>query len=87
MSIKNTIFYRRNTAISVDFSAEEISSDGALILLEKIERKHQLLSYFSRFISDNRHPLLITHSIEKLLKQCVFMLMQGYEDTNDVHHL
>ena len=87
MSTKNTIFYRRNTAISVDFSAEEISSDGAVVLLEKIERKHQLISYFSNFIPDKRHPLLITHSIEKLLKQRVFMLMQGYQDTNDVHHL
>jgi len=87
MSTKNTVFYRRNREILVDFSAEEISSDGAVVLLEKIERKHKLLSYFSNFIPDNRHPLLITYSIEKLLKQRVFMLMQGYEDTNDVHHL
>ena len=38
MSDKSTIFYRGNTAVSVDFSAEEISSDGAIVLLEKIER-------------------------------------------------
>jgi hypothetical protein len=29
MSSKNTVFYRVKTAISIDFSAEEISSDGA----------------------------------------------------------
>ena len=87
MSTKDTVFYRGNTAVSVDFSAEEISSDGAIVLLEKIERKHKLLSYFSNLIPDNRHPLLITHSIEKLLKQRVYMLMQGYQDANDVFHL
>lgn len=87
MRTKDTLFYRGNTAISVDFTAEEISSDGALILLEKIERQHKLLHYFSHYIPDQRHPLLITHSIEKLLKQRVYMLMQGYEDANDVTHL
>ncbi len=40
MSHKNKVFYRGNREISVDFSAEEISSDGAIVLLEKIEREH-----------------------------------------------
>lgn len=87
MRNKNTVFYRGRTEISVDFSAEEISSDGSVVLLEKLEREHKLISYFSNFIPDNRHPLRTVHSIEKLLKQRVFTLMQGYEDTNDVRHL
>ena len=87
MSDKSTIFYRGNTAVSVDFSAEEISSDGAIVLLEKIEREHKLLRYYSSYIPDHRHPLLITHTIEKLLKQRVYRLMQGYQDANDVFHL
>jgi len=87
MRNKNTIFYRGNTEVLVDFSAEGISSDGAIILLEKIEREHKVIKYFSGFLPDTRHPLLITHSIEKLLKQRVFMLMQGYQDANDVFHL
>jgi len=71
----------------VDFTADEISSDGAVVLLEKIERKHKLLRYFSEFIPDYRHPLRTVHSVEKLLKQRVYMMMQGYEDCNDVFHL
>jgi hypothetical protein len=43
LSNKDTLFYRRNKAVSVDFSASEISSDGSLILLEKIERNHKLI--------------------------------------------
>jgi len=87
MSSKDTIFYRNNAAVKVDFSAEAISSDGAVILLEKLERKHQLLSYFSRFIPDTRKPVSTVHNNYKLLKQRVMMLMQGYEDANDVSHL
>lgn len=87
MRTKNTAFYRGKTEVSVDFSAEEISSDGSIVLLEKLERQHKLISYFSSFIPDNRNPLRTVHSVEKLLKQRVFTLMQGYEDTNDVGHL
>lgn len=87
MRNKNTVFYRGNTEVSVDFSAEEISSDGALILLEKLEKKHKLIDFFARQIPDRRDPIRTLHSVDKLLKQRVFMLMQGYEDTNDVNHL
>lgn len=87
MSHKNTVFYRGNTSISMDFSAEEVSSDGAILLLEKLERKHGILQYFSQAIPDLRDPFRIVHPIGKLLKQRVFTLMQGYQDTNDVQYL
>lgn len=87
MSIKSTAFYRGNTQVQVDFSANEISTDGSVVLLEKLERKHKLLNHFSQLIPDYRDPLRTTHSMGKLLKQRVFTLMQGYEDTNDVSHL
>ncbi len=87
MSTKDTLFYRGNQAISVDFSATEISSDGSLILLEKLERTHNLLKYFSKLLPDLRNPKYITYSREHQLKQRVFMLMLGYQDANDVTHL
>jgi hypothetical protein len=71
----------------MDFSADEISSDGSVLLLEKLERKHRILHYFGQLIPDHRDPFRITHSIEKLLKQRVYSLMQGYEDANDVQYL
>ena len=37
MRKKTTVFYRGNTEISVEFSAEEVSSDGAVVLLDKLE--------------------------------------------------
>lgn len=87
MSTKNTLFYRGNQSVSVDFSATEISSDGSLILLEKLERDHKLLAHFAKLLPDNRNPKYITYSREQQLKQRVFMLMLGYEDANDVTHL
>lgn len=87
MSNKNTVFYRGKTEVSVDFSAEEISSDGSVVLLEKLERKHMLIRHFSKFIPDTRDPLRTVHTREKQLKQRIFTLMQGYEDTNDVKYL
>ena len=87
MANKTTAFYCKNQAVLYDFSGELISSDGSLLLLEKQERKHKLLQYYANLIPDHRDPLRIVHSKEKLLKQRVFMLMQGYEDCNDVFHL
>lgn len=87
MSHKDTVFYRGKTAISIDFSAEAISSDGAVLLLEKLERKHNIIGSFSAHIPDLRHNCFITHSMKKLIKQRVFMLMLGYEDANDVNYL
>ena len=87
MSTKNTLFYKQNQAYILDFSAEEISSDTPIFLGEKIERKHHLIRHISSFIDDARDKSKITHSYEDLLKQRVFLMMQGYEDANDVEHL
>lgn len=87
MSHKDTLFYRNRQAISIDFSADEISSDGSLVLLEKLEREHGLIRYFSDSIPDSRNPKLITYTRESQLKQRIYMLMLGYEDINDVTHL
>lgn len=87
MSTKDTIFYRANKAVSVDFSASEISTDGSLILLEKLEREHKLINKFGKHLPDLRNPRFITYSREVQLKQRVFMMMLGYQDANDVSHL
>jgi hypothetical protein len=83
----NTIFYRKNQAFKFDFSAEEISSDGGILLCEKVERKHKLLHSFSKFLPDYRNPIFITYPREQQLKQRVYLMMQGYEDCNDEEKL
>jgi len=85
--MKDTAFYRGNQEILIDFSASEISTDGSLVLLEKIEREHKLIKKFSSYIPDKRDKNLIDYSVYDQLKQRVFMLMLGYEDANDVTQL
>jgi len=87
MSDKYTVFYKKNKAVSVDFNAKEISSEGGLFLIDKFERKHKLISHFSKFIKDERHQSYTKHSIDNLLKQRILLLMQGYEDANDIDML
>jgi len=87
MSTKNTLFYRNKKEVSIDFSAEKISSDGSIVLLEKIERKHKFIESFSKILPDSRCPHLVDHSTYKLLKQRIFLMIQGYEDANDVIQL
>jgi hypothetical protein len=87
MRKKITAFYRGNTEVSVDFSAEQVSSDGAVVLLEKLERTHKVIRRMASYIPDRRDPDKVVHSVEKLLRQRVFTLMQGYEDCNDTEHL
>ncbi|MEM0938682.1 MAG: hypothetical protein AAF600_03205 [Bacteroidota bacterium] len=71
-----TAFYREKKAINVDFSAEEISSDGALVLLEKWERKHQLIADFSKHIFDPRDPFsLITTSNRTFIRRKAFCML------------
>ena len=61
MSIKNSAFHRGKQEVFVDFSSQEISSDGALVYLEKLERKHGLLKRVSNFIPDHRNPLFTVY--------------------------
>jgi len=83
MSHKDTLFYRENKAVLLDFEAAHISSDGGILLLDKVEREHGLIKYFSKHIVDDRNKSYTQHSADKMLKQRVLLLMQGYEDAND----
>ena len=83
MSNKDTVFYANNKEVLVDFKAENISSDAGILLLDKMERECGLIDYYSKSITENRNSSYIKHSIDKLLKQRVLLLMQGYEDAND----
>jgi len=83
MSTKDTAFYSNKQAFLVDFSGKNISSEGGVFLLEKIERNHNIIKNLSRAISDKRHQSYIYHDVYKILKQRVFMQALGYEDAND----
>ena len=84
---KDTVFYRGKQAFKFDFSASAISSDGAILLSEKVERKTGLLKSFAALIPDYRNPFFIEYTYEEMLRQRVFLMMQGYQDCNDEQKL
>ncbi len=85
--IKDTVFYRGKQAFQFDFSASAISSDGAILLSEKVEKKTGLLKDFASLIPDYRNPDYIDYTYEQMLRQRVFLMMQGYQDCNDEQKL
>ena len=87
MSTKNTIFYHKKKQVSIDFSAQEISSDGGFSLLYKLARKSKIIKSFCELIPDRRDPLRIVHDLDELVLQRVLLLACGYEDGNDLHYL
>lgn len=53
---KVNAFNRGNTDLSIHFSAKRDSSDGVVVLLDKLERNHTLIFRISRPIPDQRNP-------------------------------
>ncbi len=84
---KDTAFYRGKQAFKFNFSASAISSDGAILLSEKVEKNTGLLKGFASLIPDYRNPFFISYTYEDMLRQRVFLMMQGYEDCNDEQKL
>lgn len=83
MEATKVLNFDKSKKICYDFSGEKISSDGGILLLNKVSQKSKMLCNFARRIPDYRSPLLVTHTIEKMLKQRVFLLALGYEDCDD----
>lgn len=79
----NIAFSAQFKAIKFDFSGQKISSDGGILILNSIERKHKILKDFESVIPDYRSPLLIKHDLLKMLKQRIYLMALGYEDCDD----
>jgi len=65
------------------FDGGTLTSDGGVVLLGEVERRRGLLQQFAACFRDGRHPKLIEHSVEELVRQRVLALALGYEDLND----
>lgn len=87
MENKYTAFFKGKQAVNIDFNAEKISKDAAILLSEKIERKDNIIKSISEQIQDKRNPNYIDFDVYNLLKQRVFLMIQGYADCNDVNSL
>jgi Transposase DDE domain group 1 len=73
----------RRRRVEANFDGGEVSSDGGLLLLRKLERRLGLIDAVARALTDPRDPERIEHELVDMLRQRVFGLVQGYEDLND----
>ena len=69
--------------IDVEFSAEDISSDGGLLLLRQAEDQIGVCELLAALVPDKRDARRIRHQRIEQMEQRVFQICMGYEDCND----
>ena len=68
---------------SLNFKGGQISSDGGILLLEKVQRSIKLFSRLAACFEDFRAPTRVEHPLRDLLAQRILAICLGYEDLND----
>lgn len=69
--------------IQADFSGGALSSDGGLLLLQRVDAIMGLSRAISAALPDPRNPDRITHPLRHLIAQRLYAMCCGYEDLND----
>jgi hypothetical protein len=69
--------------IEANFEGGDISSDGGVLLLLRVDERIGVSGAAAPVLSDPRHPARITHGLRELLAQRIYGLCCGYEDLND----
>lgn len=69
--------------VEANFDGGEVSSEGGVLLVRKLERRLGLIDAVAQALADPRDPERIKHELVDMLRQRVFALVQGYEDLND----
>jgi len=73
--------------LTYDFEGGNMSSDGGVLLVKELDTKLKFTAGIANAIVDRRDPAQISHTIKDLVCERIYMLIQGYEDTNDANRL
>jgi len=69
--------------VVTDFSGGQITSDGGLILIAKVDQHYRISERLADCFEDQRDPTRVQHKLSDLIAQRLYGLVQGYEDLND----
>lgn len=69
--------------VIVNFKGGTVTSDAGLTLIAALDQKRQITARFAACFQDYRDPNRVEHTLEALVAQRVYGLVQGYEDLND----
>lgn len=84
---KTRVDFHPQSPIDIEFSADDISTDGGAVLLRQAEEHLGICDTISRMVPDERDPLRTAHSRKQQVLQRVLQLALGYEDQNDADSL
>ena len=71
----------------LDFDGGRLSSDAGVVLLKDIDDHLGLTRDLAAVLSDPRDARRVQFTLPDLLKQRVYQIAAGYEDTNDANTL
>jgi Transposase DDE domain group 1 len=71
----------------VDFAGGTLTSDAGLMLVREFDERWGLTADVSRRLTDARDRRYVTHPATTLLRQRLYQIVAGYEDTNDATRL
>jgi len=76
-----------NKKLEVSYSGQDVSTDGGALLLRAMDKQIGLLDNLNSCIVDGRDQRYIDHRQIEMVKQRVFQIACGYEDSNDCDQL
>ena len=76
-----------NKKVEVNFTLQETSNDGGLLLLREVEKQTGIIDRLSACMKDDRHQSYVKHSFDAMLRQRIMQIAAGYEDANDCDKL
>lgn len=65
-------------AIVAEFNGGEISSDAGLLLIRQIDQHYGFSKQIATCFTDHRDPSRVEHTLEALVAQRLYGLVQGY---------
>ena len=69
--------------VTADFDGGHITSDAGGLLLRELDGRYGITEGAARCLDDPRHRSWVIHDLKTLIKQRIFSIALGYEDTND----
>lgn len=81
MNASRLHFYLGKQKVSLDFLAQNTSSDGGFLLLYKLMRDTKIIKSFSKVLHDYRDPRYVDFSLEEMIQTRVLLLAEGLPPT------
>ena len=69
------------------FDAGAVTSSAGVLLLERTDRRLNLLRRFAGCFRDHRDARRVEHTVDQMVRQRVFGLCLGFEDVSDHDHI